>query len=221
MRPLLLALTVGLFACSEYGPPAAARSGSVLLESVAGSLHAGQPDVDAVKAQAVLDLRCATGVVVRSETEGIHHSSTSGAPFHVWGCGQVITYVAVSAQGHSTGLPGYVGEKLWITIRRFVPVSREGADAALAALERDASSIGLPHQSVDRRVLDPWLAFSEAAARQLACPGQSLVIDIVEHIKAPSTYLAEGCGYRGLFVKNGAGALVLTSRVALTPGEAR
>jgi len=43
------------------------------------------------------------------------------------------------------------------------------------------------------------------------------VLDVVSNFRAPSTFLAEGCGYRGTFLKDSAGELVISSRVALTP----
>ena len=211
--PLFLAASLALVGCVGVGsglPPDPMRH-LVDVDSVGPTFRPSQPDEDAVRAQAALDLRCATGIVVRSVSNAVRAE----------GCGQVITYLAVSVWGDSYRVPGYAGEKVRVTLRRFVPVSREGADAAFAALERDAAALALEHRPVDRQRIAPWVELSQVAARELACPRDSVIVDIINYSRAPSTYLAEGCGSRGLFVKNSAGALVITSRVALTPGDSK
>jgi len=218
---LLLTVTLALAGCGGLGHPPDEAGRAVALDSLGDSFHGSQWDADAVRAQAALDLACAAGIVVRgtSRADARQTLSTYGEAFQAAGCGQAITYLVVSTAGYSRHVPGHPGEEPWVTLRRFVPVSREGADAAFAALERDAAAIALEHRPVDRSLFDPWMELSRIAARELACPRESLTVDIIRNSRALSTYLAEGCGFRGLFVKDGAGAFVITSRVALTPGK--
>ena len=228
-KPLLLAVSLVLVGCAGLGFSPDPPRHLVDVDSVGPTFRPGQRDEDAVRAQATVDLGCATGIVVRSNSNAAALRASLGLPgvvfsddgsaFRADGCGQVISYVVVTVWGASSRVPGYAGEETRVTLRRFVPISREGADAALAALERDAAALALVHHPVQRGTVDEWVALSNVAARELGCPRESLVVDIVKHSKAPSTYLAEGCGTRGLFVTNSAGTLVLTSRVALIPGH--
>ncbi len=215
--PLLpLAICLALAGCAEAGPTSYPASWTLSAESIGEVLAANRGDDAAVRAQAAIDLRCASATAVTgSNPSAMHHSSSSGAAYHAAGCGQVITYVALSVHGDSSQVPGSAGKRVAVLLRRLVPVSREGADAALAALERAAASIAMPHEPPDRSVLAPWLELAQVASRNLACPRETLDVNIVNFVRAPSTYLAEGCGSRALFVRNGAGALVMTSRVAL------
>jgi hypothetical protein len=211
--PALL-LTLALTGCSGFGSPGDLARGVVELDSVGYSVFPKQRDDVALGAQAILDLPCPAGVVAKNLS-----GNTGGSGFRVEGCGQAITYVALEVWGDSSSVPAYPREKVRVKLRRFVPVSRDGADAALSTLERNAASIALQNYLVDRSAITPWVDLYKAASRDLPCPRESLSVDIVGHGRAPSTYLAEGCGARGLFVRNSAGAFVITSRVALTPGQ--
>jgi hypothetical protein len=176
-------------------------------DSLASSRSAQRSEL-AARAQAAIDFRCPVDALA---AEAIH----PGEVFRVTGCGRGGVFKELQRYGVTSRVPGHEGTDEEVQIRRFINISSDSAPTARLVLNGHAASLRLPPQNGSDGEFTDWIALSQVAAHDLACPRESLAIDIVKNARAPSTYLAEGCGSRGLFVKNGAGTLVLSSLVSI------
>jgi hypothetical protein len=229
---LLVAMLFGAPAC--YEPPAVSAPDlvEVSYDLLGDAIVPRQRAEVAARSQAAIDFGCPGSLVARVVREGPDdHGGTVGTLYRIEGCDHGGMYLGVQVEGPTSSAPGNEGQRRYVRLRRFVDVARDDAARSLASLDRHAASIGLEPPPVggwnrsrvtefDARTVAEYVKLGAAASRDLACQRQSLVLEIVEHPRAPSTYLAEGCGFRGLFVKNGVEALVITSRVALAPPPA-
>jgi len=221
----------GASACAPGSPATSHHDGSMVwvhYDSLGDVIVPRQSAELAARVQAAKDFGCALTHVSRVVREGGDgFGGTVGILYRIEGCGRGGTYLSVRVIGSTAS--GGEGERRYVDLRRFVNVSSDDAAGGLASLDRHAASIHLERLDLDRqtdqsrvsqtdaRAVAEFVALGRAASRDLACGRESLAIEILEHRSAPSTYLAEGCGFRGLFIENGAGALVITSRVALAP----
>jgi hypothetical protein len=179
-------------------------------------------DEAAARARGAHDWNCPVEQVTATD-----HGGHDGSAFIVEGCGHHDAYVAVVRIGTTSLLEGYEGYDVTAILTQLVPVSRGDAPDALADIKAQEARLQLgadpgyayPENPESRAIhhadLDEWLALQAAATRDLSCTRDGLKLDLVRNFRAPSTYLAEGCGFRATFVKNGDGNLVIASRVAL------
>ena len=230
MRSSRLFALLALSACTPE-PNAGLRSESY--ELVGEQTYELEEGLAPVQRQAALDFQCPAqdvSVTMTQKRELIvdgERKSIEGLAFKVSGCKHGGMYVPVRLYGTTSSL----GLMTIIELRAFVPVWNEAvSSAALRHLDAKAEAFGLiPREGyqtssprvtdTDRQTVQQWVDFTKAAARDLACPREEVALQILENRigvhRGPSTFIAEGCGLRGLFTWNGNGELVITSKVEL------
>ncbi len=189
----------------------------VQLDSIGESVVLQLPAQEAARQQAAHDFACPVAGIVAVQIQ-------PDSAYRVEGCAHRGTFVAVDVYGMTDRAPDHGGINVMSTLRRFILVSQGEPTAALAQLAAHAAELQLrvngstqPVQVGDdeRSAIGPWIDLSRAAARDLPCPQESIALDVVSNARAPSTFLAVGCGLRGTFVRDSSRALVITARVSL------
>ncbi len=215
----------GLCACTPLDWPASSwehvdtAPPSVSLDSIGDSVVARQPDDLTARQQAASDFHCAVANVAVRPVEFHDIASTEFVKFFAEGCGHSDMYVQFMLEGEARGPDGKSTHG--ILLRRFVAVVGDDRLAALALLEREAASRMVRVITPDPTLkMIPWRQLSRVAAHDLACPRESLVLDIGKRDwrgRGPTVYLAHGCGWLGTFAANSAGDLVITARERADP----
>jgi hypothetical protein len=202
---------LSLLLCSSACIPSYDLIGDVPVPQQAGE--------QTVQAQAALDFHCPKeSIVVRAIRPAV--------AYEAHGCNHRDTYVAASFCDQAwVGVPGG-SQHAWESVnvlRRYIPVGQSDPVVALTQLEQVAAK--RPFELICRQAGQDMRAaypsffesidFLQAAAGDLNCPKDSISLEIIPHYREPSTYLVEGCGWRGTFARNSTGALVIISRVEL------
>jgi hypothetical protein len=213
---LVAALSTG---CAGYLGGMDFQSQSLQSVGDVSPISASEPSRTAARRQAAVDFHCDGDSLTVREVR-----PESDEAFRVEGCGRRGVFVAVWAGGVVRALPLLsIHEQTRVLLRRYVQVDADPGPS-LARLQRDASALGMTDYGApvtvtlrNESALRDWTDLANAAVRELSCTVDALRLDVVRHMRAPSTFLAEGCGARAQFVRNSDDALVAVSRVATAP----
>jgi hypothetical protein len=191
-------------------------SESASFDLVGSSLIERRTGEQTVREQAALDFSCPQDRIALRKLR-------NDPIYEAEGCNKRDTYVSVFGSGQTSEAPGHRDASTSISIQRFVPVAYGDPTAAIVQLEGVVAGLHVrpPPRAGDTDMhaaypgVFEWVDLGQAATRDLSCPRELISLDIVSHSRAPSTYLAEGCGFRGSFVKNSASVFVIISRVEI------
>jgi hypothetical protein len=224
LRRTLWLLVAGLFACNAGVSPATPGSSTpsfpdprtldwVSVYSVGDAMLSNIGDEEAIRQQAAIDFRCPLADV-RSVPPSI---GVAGG--RAEGCGHRGVFVAVGAQGASRRAPLHKGNAVTVQLVRFILVAHD-TTAAVARLKSHARELDLSmwgpgdgERYIYAGDLGAWADLLDASTRDLACSPDALTLDVVKYSRGPSTFTAEGCGWRAQFVRGGSGTLAMTSKV--------
>jgi len=124
--------------------------------------------------------------------------------------------------------PDTMATRRTVVVRRFLPITWGEPKAAYDQYQAHVSQLGLRQGGVPLSVfassgkdIAQWLELGAAAKRELACAPEGIRLDVIKNYRVAPTFLAAGCGYRATFVRDGTGALVVTSRVSIEPPAPR